>query len=336
MRKYSLTGLALISLLVMSGFFSNFTSAATTSECFTLTSDLHYSSSGSAVSALQTFLYSQGYLHVAPTGYLGSLTKEAVMGFQSANGISPTGYVGALTRQKIVAISCGKTPLTSSSSETSTLISTPTSIQSDSTSSPHPIISTASPIAPQQSTCQNNCDLFISLAPGAPTDTIHLNSNLSPALKLYFTTGNNPVTIDCIGGSLSGLNALPNIKDITVTEVDIGGFEAPFLVGTEITNIDASGSFAGVAVSLNPGVHVALPKNQGCFTFPSSVGETSPLELVPHTTTEVTVSIYTTAPITQTGTVALQINSPEDLQLENNPSISPIFPIVGNTITFGP
>lgn len=65
----------------------------------TLTRQLQVGSTGSDVSALQTFLagdptiYPQGLV----TGYYGALTKAAVARFQTRNGISPVGRVGPAT-----------------------------------------------------------------------------------------------------------------------------------------------------------------------------------------------------------------------------------------------
>lgn len=57
---------------------------------------------------LQNFLFSLGFLKVAPTGLYLSLTRQAVVDFQKASNVSPaSGYFGPLTiiaaNQKIVA-----------------------------------------------------------------------------------------------------------------------------------------------------------------------------------------------------------------------------------------
>jgi peptidoglycan hydrolase-like protein with peptidoglycan-binding domain len=55
--------------------------------------------SGADVTALQTFLASDSTLYPQGiiSGYFGSLTKSAVMRFQTRNGISPVGRVGPIT-----------------------------------------------------------------------------------------------------------------------------------------------------------------------------------------------------------------------------------------------
>lgn len=61
--------------------------------------DLHYGSTGSAVTALQEFLIDQGVLKGQATGNFYSLTLKAVKEFQKAEGINPTsGYFGPTTR----------------------------------------------------------------------------------------------------------------------------------------------------------------------------------------------------------------------------------------------
>lgn len=66
---------------------------ATASASYTFTRDLTVGSTGADVTALQNML------GVSPaTGYFGSITKAAVVAYQTSKGISATGYVGPLTR----------------------------------------------------------------------------------------------------------------------------------------------------------------------------------------------------------------------------------------------
>lgn len=80
--------------------------------CIKLTGNLFIGSSdvttGGQVSALQSFLISRGYLPiVAPTGFFGTLTVQAVARFQFDHGLPSDGVVGASTRSSIQSISCG-------------------------------------------------------------------------------------------------------------------------------------------------------------------------------------------------------------------------------------
>lgn len=63
--------------------------------------DLHEGVSGNAVKELQVKLQKLGYFHVAPTGYYGSITEDAVIKFQRDFGVKATGFTGSLTREKM-------------------------------------------------------------------------------------------------------------------------------------------------------------------------------------------------------------------------------------------
>ena len=100
---------------------STTTSLITTNiNCANLTSDLKIGQSSTYVTSLQNFLYKNGYLTVAPTGYFGSMTLTAVKAFQSANGLSADGYAGAITRAKIQSLDCKSTTSTTSTTNTTT------------------------------------------------------------------------------------------------------------------------------------------------------------------------------------------------------------------------
>jgi peptidoglycan hydrolase-like protein with peptidoglycan-binding domain len=71
---------------------------------FTFNTNLTVGSTGSDVSALQSWLINSGYSipsiasGAASKGYFGSQTKAAVVAYQTKNGIPSTGFVGPLTR----------------------------------------------------------------------------------------------------------------------------------------------------------------------------------------------------------------------------------------------
>jgi peptidoglycan hydrolase-like protein with peptidoglycan-binding domain len=94
-------------------------STSASSASVTFTRDLTIGSSGADVSALQA------KLGVSPaSGYFGSLTKAAVVVFQTANGVPGTGYVGALTRAKLNAGSTMTTTTTTTTSSSSSVVNT--------------------------------------------------------------------------------------------------------------------------------------------------------------------------------------------------------------------
>jgi peptidoglycan hydrolase-like protein with peptidoglycan-binding domain len=74
---------------------------------YAFNTNLTVGSTGSDVSALQTWLIANGY-HIpavesgaAAKGYFGSQTRTAVMQYQAAKGITNTGFVGPLTRAQL-------------------------------------------------------------------------------------------------------------------------------------------------------------------------------------------------------------------------------------------
>ena len=62
---------------------------------------LHYGDTGKDVTALQQALYDRGYLSVAPTGYYGWMTEEAVMQFQEDYGLTVDGIAGQNTQSAL-------------------------------------------------------------------------------------------------------------------------------------------------------------------------------------------------------------------------------------------
>lgn len=63
--------------------------------------DLHEGVSGQDVTELQSTLKKLGYFHITPTGYYGTITKNAVIQFQRDFNVSDTGFTGPLTRAKL-------------------------------------------------------------------------------------------------------------------------------------------------------------------------------------------------------------------------------------------
>ena len=68
--------------------------------------NLAQGSEGDDVRGLQEFLQTEGYLAVAPTGYFGTITAQAVAKWQAKEGVSALGMFGPLSRER-VKIWCG-------------------------------------------------------------------------------------------------------------------------------------------------------------------------------------------------------------------------------------
>lgn len=71
-----------------------------------ITSTLYYGSENDEVYTLQSILAQMGYLRVAPNGYFGPSTRQAVINFQRDQGLVPTGFVGPATRDLLSGSSC--------------------------------------------------------------------------------------------------------------------------------------------------------------------------------------------------------------------------------------
>lgn len=99
MKKYLLT-LVATSFIISSVSFSN------AQTCTTLTKPLSSGSKGSEVTALQQFLFDQGYLKTKPNGTFGTVTVDALKKFQQKNNLIVNGFVGPAARVKIKEISC--------------------------------------------------------------------------------------------------------------------------------------------------------------------------------------------------------------------------------------
>lgn len=105
---------AMLGLVVMS--FASFAPAARAEFMM----DLTVGSTGSDVTALQTWLIAGGYsIPAGATGYFGAQTQAALAAYQAANGISPAaGYFGPITRAKVNMGGSTSTPGGSTSGST--------------------------------------------------------------------------------------------------------------------------------------------------------------------------------------------------------------------------
>ena len=98
MKKYIL-------LVAVFMFCLSFSNVQAESPVFDFRNDLTIGSTGGDVAALQEWLESKGYLTMPPgvaRGYLGPLTRAALVKFQISQGIvPPAGYFGPMTRAKL-------------------------------------------------------------------------------------------------------------------------------------------------------------------------------------------------------------------------------------------
>ncbi len=73
-------------------------SVPTGTSSYIFTRNLQKGSTGEDVRILQILLKREGYFDLEPTSYFGTITYNALVAFQKANGIDPIGIVGPKTR----------------------------------------------------------------------------------------------------------------------------------------------------------------------------------------------------------------------------------------------
>lgn len=85
----------------MSGWMPGSTVPGTHRICSVLSRNLDRGSEGDDVRGLQEFLYENKFLTVAPTGYFGQMTADAVKKWQSNEGVSAIGAFGPMSRERL-------------------------------------------------------------------------------------------------------------------------------------------------------------------------------------------------------------------------------------------
>jgi LPXTG-site transpeptidase (sortase) family protein len=114
MKTFPTIKKAFLAALFIAGFFFA-TAPGTEAAMSPFPRNLALGSRGSDVTAMQTMLAKRGYLKTAPTGYFGTLTKNALAAWQRAARIVPSsGYFGPLSRTKMASASAA-TPQNSTS-----------------------------------------------------------------------------------------------------------------------------------------------------------------------------------------------------------------------------
>jgi hypothetical protein len=214
------------------------TSVGTTSSVgatnYDFTSDLTVGSTGSAVTALQTFLIGQGDLVLAtPTQYFGSMTQRALAKFQAAHNITPSvGYFGPKTRAFVNALS------TSTSTTTTTTITLPAGCTTTTGYSVTTGASCATPATTLPTGCTSAAGYSpttgASCATGASGVTVATGAAMSigldaqtpgsanvaagavntPVLKLDFTAGATPVTVTNLVLTRTGLSQDSDLDNV--------------------------------------------------------------------------------------------------------------------------
>ena len=200
---------------------------------YDFTSDLTVGSTGSAVTALQTFLIGQGDLVLAtPTQYFGSMTQAALAKFQAAHNITPSvGYFGPKTRAFVNALS------TSTSTTTTTTITLPAGCTSTTgysvttgascattTTLPTGCTSTAGYSPATGASCATGVSgvtvatgaaMSINLDPQTPgAVNVAAGAVNTPVLRLDFTAGATPVTVTNLVLARTGLSQDSDLNNV--------------------------------------------------------------------------------------------------------------------------
>jgi hypothetical protein len=201
---------------------------------YDFTSDLTVGSTGSAVTALQTFLIGQGDLVLAtPTQYFGSMTQAALAKFQAAHNITPSvGYFGPKTMAFVNSLS------TSTSTTTTTTItlpdgctsttqlysittghscSVPTTLPAGCTTTSGYSPTTAQPCSSGATgvTVATGAAMSVNLDPLTPgAVNVAAGAVNTPVLRLDFTAGATPVTVTNLVLSRTGLSQDSDLNNV--------------------------------------------------------------------------------------------------------------------------
>jgi len=252
---------------------SGTTTSSTGSTTYDFTSNLTVGSTGSAVTALQTFLIGQGDLVLAtPTQYFGAKTQAALAKFQAANGITPSvGYFGPKTRAFVNSLS----------THTSTTTTTTTSLPAGcTTSAGYSSTTGASCSTGMTSVVAPSTGLAVSLASTNPAAGSLISSSGSgsgriPVLAFNLTAGNSgAVTVSALNFQQTGVLAESAISGAYLTQNGQVVAQYSSLNNQILT-------FSGLALSIPAGQTVTLDLdisvaqglsagNTTAFTLPSA------------------------------------------------------------------
>jgi peptidoglycan hydrolase-like protein with peptidoglycan-binding domain len=129
--------------------------------------NLSYGARGTAVTELQNMLISKGFLNTQASGNFYSLTRQAVIAYQTYLGLPATGFVGPMTRSKINSeLTSQSTPL-STSAQTDSVASSP---------------ATSATVKPMSGSINQTLD-STAAAPSSSSISTYVSPTLSPELK---------------------------------------------------------------------------------------------------------------------------------------------------------
>jgi peptidoglycan hydrolase-like protein with peptidoglycan-binding domain len=160
-----------------------------------ITRVLSVGSRGAEVQALQQVLVALGYLAVAPTGYFGATTKQALIALQKANNLPPVGSTGPKTRAivnaKFLTLASMGSGAASTTNSASASTSAPATVLTQSSSSQPVPSSTAIVSAPSP----NDPPKITLVAPSAtlPRTTTQTTLQITTDKAAYCHYGTQPL-----------------------------------------------------------------------------------------------------------------------------------------------
>jgi len=263
--------LAQIQLLQSQGSTSvsgTVSSSPAVAPCFTWYRSLSIGVRGSDVTALQQYLFAQGFLLVSPTGYFGTLTKAAVGKWQSQNGVAAYGSAGygifgPLSRASLSRM-CGGTTTT-----------TGTNFTASPTSGAVPLTVQFTSSAPQGTSIGNTVNFGDGTTGTLGFVPVCSSCNAMGVVShTYASAGTYTATLT--GGACAcpagGICNCPNIPILGTATITVGSTT----VAPNIQQLNAPGN-----VSLSPGGIAEIRNENMYFTLQGLTQYTATIQVTP-------------------------------------------------------
>ncbi len=229
--------------------------------CVALARTLERGATGDDVTALQTFLISEGVLSATATGFFGAQTEAAVKAWQTKRGIDPIGRVGPATR---AAMAC-----TGGTSTT-------------------PIVGNQCPNVPKPPTCENavsvqsngctvgwQCSVatlppqtFTATPVSGPTPLVVKFSGVVTSANAGFCAGNFCAATLVFGDGSTGAVPLPNATGAMINYEILHTYTnaGPFIANLYQGSAGSGAAVVGNGITISP-IAPAVPVTPGAPTL---------------------------------------------------------------------
>jgi peptidoglycan hydrolase-like protein with peptidoglycan-binding domain len=252
--------------------------------CLSLSRSLSIGAQGSDVTSLQSFLSSQGYLSVSPTGYFGPLTAAAVGRWQAQNGVAASGSAGygifgPLSRSYLQR-SCGSTTTgtTGSTGSIGSITTTGTGFSASPASGTAPLTVQFTSSEPQGSSIGTTVNFGDGTSGTLGVIPVCSSCNAMGSVShTYLSAGTYTATLT--GGScacpVNGICNCPNMQILGTATVTVNADSASSSNST-IQQLSAPGS-----VSLQQGGIAEVRNENYYFTLESLSSSAATIQLTP-------------------------------------------------------